>query len=145
KPANLSCPPENPRLPLATIYPSSTWAGPPHGWDGGDVLTCYHPKRSERTSPGDENAWTRELGPLIRSFSSLFKKVSRALPRTHCPPPSGRPAPSTARTSARRSPGPANDPRREAPEPARGTGARRGPRRPGPAAGADPRRRLLRA
>ena len=39
KPANLSCPPEKPRLPLATISPSSTWAGPPLlRWDGGPVV-----------------------------------------------------------------------------------------------------------
>src|SRR5262245_53203197 len=74
KPANLSCPPEKPLLPLATISLSSTWAGPPSGGVGGTLNLLSPPTFGQNQFP-DENAWIRELDPLIRLFSQCFKVV----------------------------------------------------------------------
>src|SRR4029453_3260805 len=108
KPANLSCPPEKPRLPLANINPSSTWAGPPSGGVGGTPNLLPSPTFGQNT-PRDENAWAGKLETLIRLFPQCFKAVFGGGHGEHIVPEealdlAGGPRPVLERQVGRRSP-----------------------------------------
>src|SRR5215470_10591790 len=62
--ANLSWPPEKPRLPFATIYPSSAGRRTV-AQRATERPVPYHDKGLQKNDHADEKRWTRKLGALI--------------------------------------------------------------------------------